>query len=260
MKHPSRNGNSQGSLRAFLLIVLALASIASTLRAQRQPWSLTGSAGIAVLQLSAVDDNNAADAEGWARAGFPVSAFPSLRTAPLYTLRISYRQDREFAFSLRVHHTSKTVAASLHSSDGDLDLTRSVRSTDVALGIAYTPPLRLAFLEWYCEAIVGITATGATATASGTQYVKVGSVPTPAPLVDTDARFSASKASVGVGVGIDVPMVSRLAIHAEAFYRIAQFGKLDGTVRRFDEQSDATTTAEFNYSGFLLSAGLRYDL
>jgi opacity protein-like surface antigen len=260
MKRHSRSEGARGYYRRLLLVALAAASIANPLPAQRHPWSVTGTAGVAALQLDAVDKDNAADAEGWARAGFPVSAFPSLRTAPLYTLRVGYRQDRDLAFSLRAHYSSKTVTASLRSSDGDLDLTRGVRSVDLALGISYYPPLRLSFLEWYCEAAVGVTATTARATAVGTQYVKVGNTPTPAPLVDTDAKFSASKASVGAGLGIDLPLTSRLALRAEAFYRIAQFGRLDGMVRRFNEQADATTTAEFNYSGFLLSAGLRYDL
>ncbi len=232
----------------------------SALYAQSRPWSITGSAGVSVLNFGTVDDDNAADAQGWARLGFPVSQFPSVKQALLYSVRLSYRHDREFAVSLLALYSSKTVRASYHSTDGDLDLSRGIGSTDVILGLAYYPAARPYFLEWYLQATVGLTIGHATATAAGIEYVKVAGVPTPQPFIDTNARFSNTRTSVGAGVGTDIPLMTRVAIKAEASYRFAQFGAMSGTVTRFGEQSGETTTIEFDYSGFLLSAGIRFEL
>lgn len=232
----------------------------STLCAQSHRWSITGSAGISLLSLGTVDDDNAADADGWARQGYPISRFPSLKQPLLYSAQLSYRHDREFGVSLIALYSSKTVRASYHSYDADLDLSRGIGSTDIILGVVYYPAARPYFLEWYVQATFGLTFGHATANATGVRYVKVAGVPTPQPLIETDAAFSKTKTSVGAGVGVDIPIVPGVAIRTETLYRFAQFGTMNGTVTRFGEQSDETTTIEFNYSGFLISAGIRVEL
>jgi opacity protein-like surface antigen len=260
MKHRSNRGHSPAFARFCTIVAALLTFCASASDAQSRRWSLTGSAGTSFLNLSTVDDDNAADAQGWARQGYPISQFASLKQPLLYSLRLSYRYDREFAASLIVLYSSETVRASYHGSDADLDLSRGISSNDIIVGLAYYPAARPYFLEWYIHATLGLTMARATATAIGVHYVKVAGVPTPQPLIDTDAKFSKTKTSVGAGCGIDIPVVSRVAVNAEALYRFAQFGAMDGTVSRFGEQSDATTSIGFDYSGFLLSAGIRIEL
>ena len=244
------------SIAAAIMVILSI----SALNAQNHPWSLTGSAGISILSLGAVDDDNAADALGWARQGYPISRFASLNQALLYSGRLSYRQDREFAVSLIALYSLKTVRASYHAADADLELSRGIGSTDVILGIAYYPAARPYFLEWYLQATFGLTFGHATATATGVRYVNVAGVPTPQPLVETDARFSKTKPSVSAGAGMDIPLLPRVALKVEGLFRFAQFGAMSGTVTRFGEQSDETTTIQFDYSGFLLTAGIRIEL
>jgi opacity protein-like surface antigen len=152
------------------------------------------------------------------------------------------------------------VQASFHSPDAGLDLSRSAGSTDVVLALAYYPAARPYFLEWYLQATFGLTFAHASANAVGFQNVKIAGVPTPEYFVDTEAKFSKTKTSVGAGAGLEIPLVSRVALNAEALYRFAQMGAMNGTLTRFGDQTDATTTIEFNYSGFLLSAGIRVEL
>jgi opacity protein-like surface antigen len=251
-----------GAVSARLGIAIAAMVIlcSSQLYAQRHPWSLTASAGMSVLNLGTVDDDNAADAEGWAAQGYPVSRFPSLKQQLLYSMRVSYRYDREFAVSLLAFYSSKTVQSAHHSPDDGLDLSRGAGATDIILGIAYYPAARPYFLEWYVQATFGLTFAQARANAVGFRNVKIAGVPTPEPFVDTDAKFSKTKTSVGVGAGIEIPVMSRVSINAEAFYRFAQVGAMSGTLTRFGDRTDATTTIEFNYSGFLLSTGIRIEL
>jgi opacity protein-like surface antigen len=248
------------SARSGIAIASMVILCSSVLYAQRHPWSLTASAGISVLSLGAVDDDNAADAQGWARQGYPVSEFPSLKQPMLYSMRVSYRHDREFSVSLLALYSSKTVEAFYHSPDAELDLARGAGSADIVLGVAYYPAARPYFLEWYVQATFGVTFTHATANAVGFRNVKIAGVPTPQPFVDTDAKFSKTKTSAGLGAGIDIPIMSRVAINVEALYRFAQVGAMNGTVTRFGERNDATTTVEFNYSGFLFSTGIRFEL
>lgn len=252
--------SGKASARPGITLATLVILCSSVLVAQRHPWSLAASAGISVLSLGAVDDDNAADAQGWALQGYPVSQFPSLKQAALYSMQVSYRHDREFAVSLLALYSSKTVRASYHAPDADLDLARGAGSTDIILGIAYYPAARPYFLEWYLQATFGLTFAHATANAVGFRNVKIAGVPTPQPFVETDATFSKTKTSVGAGAGIDVPIVSRVAIKAEVLYRVAQVGAINGTVTRFGEQSDATTTIDFDYSGFLFSTGIRVEL
>lgn len=260
MKPRSDNAGHPALARFSFAVGAMVILCTSTLIAQSHPWSITGSAGTSILNLGAVDDDNAADAEGWARQGYTVSRFPSVKQALLYSARLSYRHDREFAVSMIALYSSKTVRASYHSYDGDLDLSRGIGSTDIILGIAYYPAAQLYFLEWYFQATFGLTFASATANATGVRYVKIAGVPTPQPLIETVATFSRTKTSVGAGAGMDIPILQRVAIKAEALYRVAQVGAMSGTVSRFGEQSDETTTIDFDYSGFLITAGIRVEL
>lgn len=260
MKPHSDKGWCPDPARFSIAGVITVMLSVSALNAQNHPWSVSGSAGISVLSLGAVDDDNAADARGWASQGYPISQFPSLKAASLYAARLSYRQDREFAVSLIALYSLKTVRASYHSHDADLDLSRGIESTDVILGVAYYPAARPYFLEWYLQATFGLTFGNATATATGVRTANVSGGSTPQPFIETDARFSKTKPSVSAGAGMDIPLLPRVALKTEALYRFAQFGVMSGTVTRFGERRDETTTIDFNYSGFLLTAGIRIEL
>jgi hypothetical protein len=245
--------------RACVLLAAAFLS-STTIHAQTHKWSVTGSAGLAALNFASVDADNASDAEGWAGLGIPVTPFSSLKKSLLYSARVTYRYDREFAVSLIASYTSKEVTSSYRGSNAELDLARGVGSTDFVLGIAYYPTTRPYFLQWYLQVSFGVILARATAKAKGIQYTKVGPDLVPSPLTDTDATYTASKSVADAAIGIDVPLFSRVALVAEASYRFARFGILEGDVTRFGETSVQKTTIEFDYSGYLLTAGVRFEL
>jgi hypothetical protein len=243
-----------------VLILASFFFLTAATEAQSRRWSVAASAGAALLSLGSVDDDNAADAAGWARLGIPVPSFSSVKASAVYAGRVSYRYDRETAASLRVFHHAKEVTASYRGPDAELDLERGVSSTDVSFVVSYFPSWRPYFLEWCMQAGLGLTFARASANARGITYVKIAGVPTPEPLVETDALFKKTKLTVSAGIGMTVPLFSRIALTGEAMYRFAQVGAMEGEVVRFGESSTEPTTIEFNYSGFLLTAGIEVGL
>ena len=89
---------------------------------------------------------------------------------------------------------------------------------------------------------------------------KEGSVLVPVPFVDTDGRYTRSKLTVGILVGGDVRLWGDIFLNAEAGYRFAQLGTMDGNVSQMGQNSVQTSSIGFDYSGFQVSAGLRYQL
>ncbi len=249
--------------RALLWSTLIVAAVSITpvhLNAQDRGWSLTGSVGYALLSLDRVDDDNSSDVKGWNRLGIRVGTFASVKRSPVFSGRVRYRLSREFALSLTALYNSKKVTASYAGPDATLSLIRSVGSSDVSLGIAYFPSAQLYVLEWYLQVDMALTFARATAEAHGTQTVKIDGVPTSIPTVETSATFKKSKISLGVFLGADIPIVPSVFFRFEGGYRFAQLGKLDGDVTRFGEHTTETTSIEFNYSGFLVCAGIGITL
>jgi len=238
------------------VIALAFGTRPGHLNAQDRSWSISGSVGYARLSLDDVDGDNSADAEGWNRQGIPVGAFASMKWSPVFSGRVQYRLNREFAFSLTALYNSKRVTASYNSPEASLSLIRTVGSSGVSLGIAHFPSAQPYFLQWYLQVDMALTFARATAEAYGTRTVKVGGEPTLIPLAETSGTYKKSKVTVGIFLGADVPIVRPMFFRFEAGYRVAQFGKLGGDVTRFGEHTTETTTVEFDYSGFLLTAGV----
>ena len=230
-----------------------------TLYGQYRKWSIDASAGINLLNLDAVDQKNQQDVEGWGKQGYPVGTLGSVKQSPVYSIAVGYRYDRDFAVVLSGSSWSKTVSSSSSDADATLRLERGVGSTDIGFGISYYPTARPFFLEWYVQTNLAMTMARATSKAFGTLKQKQGPDLVPVPFVDTDARFTKSKFTVGALLGIDVHMGGAFFLNAEAGYRFAQFGTMEGNVTQMGETSVQTTTIEFDYSGFRLIAGLKYQ-
>lgn len=248
------------ALLTALFLFLTSDSLARRACAQDQGWSLTASAGYALLSLDEIDRDNNADVQGWNRLGVPVDAFESVRPSPFFAIGVRYRPSREFAFSLTGFYNTKKVSTSYSSPATTLSMTRSVGSTDISLGIAYIPPAQLYFLKWYIQVDATLVLARAAAEAYATQLVKIDGVPAIAPTVETSARYKKSRLGVGLSVGADVPLSRLVFLRFEGRYRFAQFGTLDADVTRFGDRFTETSTIEFNYSGFLLGAGIGFTL
>lgn len=261
MRHLS-DTQSRADWGIFLWITLLLGVISYpyTLHAQYRKWSVGAALGYNQLNLDAVDEKNQSDVEGWTRQGLLLGQLGSVKRSPFYSVCVSYRYDREFGVSLAGSYWTKTVSSSYNGPDASLHLERGVGSTDFVVGITYYPPARPFFLEWYVQTSLGVSLARATAKAVGTQMVKNGSVLIPVTFVDTDGSYKKSKAIVGVVVGADMPLIGGLSLKVEAGYRFAQFGAMDGDVTQMGQHSVQTSTISFDYSGFQVSAGFRFQL
>ena len=261
MRHRSES-NRRAADRCFIWIVLLLgvASTPQMLHSQHRKWSITASIGYNRLNLDAVDEKNQSDVDGWGNQGIPVGQFASVKRSPFYSAGVRYRYDREIAISLTASYWSKTVSSSYDGPDATLHLDRGVGSTDVVLGIAYYPPARPYFLEWYIQTSLGLAMARASARAVGSRMQKDGFVLTPVLFVDTDGTSAKSKISAGLSMGADIRLIGGLSLTMGAGYRLAQLGILESDITRFGQHSKEPTTIEFDYSGVLVSAGLLFEL
>ena len=241
-------------------LFLGVLSFPHTLHGQYRKWSVEAALGYNQLNLDAVDEKNQSDVEGWAKQGLLLGQLGSVKRSPFYSVGVSYRYDRDFGVSLTGSYWTKTVSSSYNGPDASLQLERGVGSTDVALGISYFPSARPFFLEWYVQTNLGVSFARATAKAIGSLMVKSGSVLVPVTFIDTDGSYTKSKASVGVLIGADMPLIGGLSLKTEAGYRFAQFGTMDGDVTQMGQKSVQTSTIEFDFSGFQVSAGLRFQI
>jgi hypothetical protein len=242
------------------ILVLGVLSSPHTLYGQYRKFSISAAAGYNLLNLGAVEEKNQSDVAGWAKQGLLLGQFESVKRSPVYSATVSYRLDRELGVSLTGSYWTKTVSASYDGPDASLQLERGVGSTDVVLGISYYPPVRPFFLDWYVQSTVGVSFGRATAKAVGSLMVKDGSVLIPVTFIDSYGSYSKSKAIVGVLVGADISLIGHLSLKTEAGYKFAQFGMMDGDVTQLGVQSVQTSTIEFDYSGFQVTAGFRYQL
>ncbi len=137
---------------------------------------------------------------------------------------------------------------------------RGVGLTDAVLGLAYYPLAQPYFLEWHAQLNIGLAFAWASAKAVGSLAQKVDGVPTLTPYVNTDGTSQKTSFTAGVSVCADAPLVWSIFLHGEAGYRFAQLGKLNTHLTSFGVQSDEATSVDFDYSGVLLSAGLRFEI
>lgn len=223
---------------------------------QEGTWSISGSAGGTFLNLKDVDNDNTSDVEIYNRVGIPLPPFPAFDRAWFFSGRISYRYARDFGLSLLVTYFDKRISTKYDTPEEILSLARSVGSTDAMLAFAYYPPVRPYFLDWYTELLIGFTFARAWAEAYGATFPKIDGVPTVQVNTDTKGVYNKSKIAVGIGLGASARLVGSLILRADAAYKFAQLGKIDGEVTRFGVTASETTTPEFNFSAIFVSAGL----
>ncbi len=243
----------------WTILFLGVVSSPQILHGQYRKWSIGAAVGYNQLNLDAVDEKNQSDVAGWARQGLLLGQLGSVKRSPFYSVGVSYRYDREFGVSLSGSYWTKTVSSSYHGPDAALELDRGVGCTGIVLGISYYPQAQPFFLEWYIQTNLGVSVAHATAKAVGMQMVKSGSELIPVTFVDTDGTYTKSKLTVGALAGVDLPLIGGLSLKAEAGYRVAQFGTIDGDVTQMGQHSVQTSTIEFDYSGFQVSAGFRFQ-
>lgn len=254
MMLPSRSAG------AFTISIILLAVLPVRTRAQEGSWTISAGAGYAHLVLGEVNQDLVNDVQGYNDAGLYLPPFPSASPTTAYTGKLTYRADRDFSWSLSVLTAKRTVSTAWADPYDNLHLVRTIGSTTALLGIGYHLPAGIDG-EIYGETQIGFVFAKATAAADWIKTILVkdstGADHTETVIRD-DVRgtWKKMKLAVAVAVGGTLRIAGPFFLQAEAAYRFAQIGKIDGTKTTFGVTSDQTTTINFDYSGYVLTAGI----
>jgi opacity protein-like surface antigen len=127
-------------------------------------------------------------------------------------------------------------------------------------GISYYPGAQTHQFEWYIQGNIDLTMARAAKRTIGSHGEKPGGTVVLVPFADTDAKYKKSSLSAGLGVGADMPLTAGFSLTANAGYRFAQLGTMEGDINQFGVHTTQASATEFDFSGLQISAGLRYDL
>jgi hypothetical protein len=246
--------------RVCVALLLTAGAIQQPALAQDRTFSISGSAGYSFLSLGIVDAKNASDVVGWNNLGIPVSDFPSVRQSPFFSGRLTYRSTRDLGFSVYGAYFSKSVVSAYVGPDASLQLERSVGATELSLGVTYYPAVQPYFLQWYLGVNLGVFYARASTRAFGTQSTKPSDVGISSPLVDSEGAYKETKPSVSLSVGADMPLLLGIFMKGEAGYRFSQIGQMSGDITQSGVHSIETSTTSFDFSGFLISVGVGFEL
>lgn len=229
--------------------------------AQEGTWTLSGGAGYAAISLSAVRNDMERDVNIYNSVGHELPPFPSPVSALALNARGSYRFDRDYSFSLNAYYDGRTVETSWSSTEDELSLKRRIKATVVSAGLSYHFPSEQD-TDLYAEIQLGMLFARATSYAlwkhteklSDTTLTLVTEI-----LDDTRGIFVKSKMIVSASLGGSVRLFGPLIFRGELTYRLGQIGKIDGTVTKFGQTTDQTTSVEFDFSGALILATIGYE-
>ncbi len=236
--------------------------IPSTARAQEGTWTFSGSAGYAYISLSDVKADMRRDVDIYNSTGHQLPPFPSVSPALAIAGKVDYRFERDFSASLSLFHASRRVESSYENAEHSLALVRDVGSTAALLGIAQHFPAGPAG-DLYIEGQLGMLFAKATSSIDWIRtYKMTDSSLTYVTEVQDDTRgtFRKSKLIFTIACGGTLAVVSPFIVRAEAVYRFAQIGKIDGTTTKFGLNQDQTTSINFDYSGFAVTIGIGIEL
>ncbi|MCU0454610.1 MAG: hypothetical protein MUE68_13230 [Bacteroidetes bacterium] len=236
-------------------LVIGLLGPSSSIIAQEGTWTLTASAGIALLQFDAVDEDGRRDIAAINALGIPIGDFPALRCAPLVEISGKYRYERDMAVAPFASYQQARTNVALHDSARFLSLDR--RLTSVVGGVDvlyYFPPITGGSEISVSVGVANLWATADQITTE-TETVKAGPLTEERVLQDAYAIYRKSKLIVRASFRADVPFSERVSLTAIAHYQHAPMGTMSGTLREFSLERAHDTTIEFNYSAVQLMLG-----
>ncbi len=248
--------------RLFSVVAFSFAFPAGAGLAQEGSWTLSGGAGYALISLSAVKGDMERDVRIYNENGHELPPFPSPSPGVAFTANATYRFDREYSISLNACHDTRTVESSWSSPEVALSLKRRIKSTVVSAGLLYHFP-SATDSDLFAEVEIGILFARATSYALWTHTEKLSdSSLTYVTLVLDDTRgvFEKSKLIVSAGMGGSIRLLGPLFLRGKMLYRFGQIGKIDGSVTKFGQTVDQTTSVDFNFSGFLFLASVGIEL
>lgn len=230
--------------------------------AQEGTWSFSGSVGYSYRSLSDVNNDLRRDVDGYNSVGHRLPGFPSISPAFVFTGKIGYRFERDFSGSVSVLHGSRNVRTSYKNVEHSLSLERTVGSTTAMFGIAQHFPAGPS-ADVFIEVQLGMLFARATSSIDWVRTYKL----TDSSLTyvtevqdDTRGTFKKSKLVVAAAFGGTLTPVSPFILRGEVTYRFAKIGKIDGTIMKFGQTQDQTTSIDFDFSGFTFTVGLGIEL
>ena len=236
-------------------ILVLLVMISENAEGQDLRWAVSGSIGYASLAMDEVNEENRTDVQTWNELGIPLEPFPPLQSSVVFSGRLTYRFQPNFALSISIGNSSTEVNTKYVGQRQTLSMIRSVGSTEMAVAFINYVPSRFSFVDWHAEFNVGYMSAWAKSDAFGTMTLGGPDSTYTVTNVDTKGAYDRLRTFASVGLGATVQIARNLLLGAEGKYRFAKMGRMEGEATRFGETT-SETTVEFDYSGLLLSIGL----
>ncbi len=227
--------------------------------AQEGTWTLSGGAGYALISLAAVKGDMDRDVQTYNEVGYGLPFFPSPSPGLALTASVSYRFDRDYSFSLNAHHDTRTVETAWANHEDDISLKRRIKATVISGGIAYHFP-GTSETDLFVEVEVGILFARATSYAYWIHTEKLFDSTTTEILGDTKGVFEKSKLVASLGAGGSIRVFGPMVIRGMALYRVGQIGKINGTLTKFGQTAEQTSSIEFNFSGLMILGSIGIEL
>jgi len=237
---------------AVLLLFLPLYG-----RAQEGTWTFSLSGGIFAPGLSVVNETLDKTIRDWNEIQqVPIRSIDHFSSAPSFGVRGSYRFDRDISVVFSAAYSKQSVQSSYRDTIIYLDLDRSVQTTDVMLGFSYHLPPLVFDMEVSILVDVGLMFARADALSYNTREEKVGAVTVTVVYYDSEAIYRKTKLIADAGVLWTWGAFQPFFLKAEALYKFANMGKMNGDIRRLQGAIQEQTVTDFDFSGFSASVGI----
>jgi hypothetical protein len=174
----------------------------------------------------------------------------------------SYRFDREYSVALNAYHDSRTVETAWSSPEDALSLKRRIKATVISGGLLFHLPTDMDS-DLFAEVEIGMLFARATSYALWTHTEKMSD--TSLTVVteifdDTRGVFEKSKLIVSAALGGSLRLFGPMILRGKVLYRLGQIGTMDGSIVKFGQTADQTTSIEFNFSGFLILGSIGIEI
>jgi hypothetical protein len=251
---------SAKAIAAYSLLFL------TTTLAQEKSIALGGSFGYSALQMSAVNSTLDRTVFDWNRFfGLSMKPFDHFAWSTTASIRLSYRYDVEYAFLVSYAQFESQVQNKFDDfgEDGNrylVSLDRSLAAQYVSGGVIYFFPPLIYNAEAYAFVEAGSVSAKADAKSFGTETVKVADTTSTSVFYDTKRSYGSAKLFLGFGGGLSVAIAGPIRLYAEASYKFAKVGKMDGVVTVDAGTYEEPSITEFDFSILSISVGLSVNL
>jgi hypothetical protein len=246
----------RSNVGSLALSVAAIVCLSESVFGQEGTWSVSVSGGPAFPGLADVNRTLDGTVSEWNQKDVPVETLGHFSTVLQFSVRGVYRFERDMGISLVVSQFEQSVSGGYKDPSTTLTLDRSVGATEIGFGFSYVLP------PWFSSTEISLNLDAGFFLAKAgafTQYVvkhKAGRTDIDSVHLETDARYDKSGVSASFGGNVVVYTFDPVFLRAEAAYRIAEIGRMPGTVRRIEGTIPEESVSRFDFSGVTASLGI----